>query len=348
MGDNLLASVIVVNYNGKEHLARCLESLSSTKEAEIIVVDNASSDGSADLVKSAFPEVQLIRSQTNLGFGEGCNMGARVAKGDYLAFINPDTIVEQDWLDALINALKNRPDAGMATSQILQMDQPDRISACGNDIHISGLTLGRGMGQIRDSFPEIEEVTAISGASFCVRSDTFYQIGGFDQDFFLYMEDTDLSLRMRLSGYKCLYAPQSVVYHDYTLNISPRKTFYQERNRYLMLLKNYRWLTLLIFLPVLLLAEVVTWGFVLLRDRKHARNKLQAYLWIPNHWKEINRHRSRVQQLRNVKDRDLLKPSQTRLAYEQTGGGTITRLAHIVFDSLFYILKQIALLLIWW
>ena len=141
MEDNLLASVIVVNYNGKEHLARCLESLSSTKEAEIIVVDNASSDGSADLVKSAFPEVQLIRSQTNLGFGEGCNMGAREAKGDYLAFVNPDTLVEQDWLEALINALKNCPDAGMATSQILQMDQPDRISACGNNIHISGLTL---------------------------------------------------------------------------------------------------------------------------------------------------------------------------------------------------------------
>jgi GT2 family glycosyltransferase len=162
------------------------------------------------------------------------------------------------------------------------------------------------------------------------------------------MEDTDLSLRMRLSGYKCLYVPQSVVYHDYTLNISPRKTYFQERNRYLMLLKSYRWQTLLILLPSLLLAEVVTWGFVLLRDRKHVGNKLQAYSWILNHWQEIKRKRSKTQQIRRVKDRDLLKPCTTRLAFEQTGNGAITGLAHIVFDSLFYILKQITLLMVWW
>jgi hypothetical protein len=115
-----------------------------------------------------------------------------------------------------------------------------------------------------------------------------------------------------------------------------------------MLLKSYRWLTLLILLPVLLLAEVVTWGFVLLRDRNHAGNKLQAYLWIFNHRSEIIRKRVQTQQLRRVKDRDLLIPSSSRLAFEQTGGGVLTWIAHIVFDPPFYILKQIALLLIWW
>ena len=342
------ASVIIVNYNSRNHLARCIESLSSMTNAKIFVVDNASSDGSADYIELEYPDVQLIRSQTNLGFAQGCNQGAKSADSEYLAFLNPDTLVEEDWLEALIKALNTHPDACLATSQILQMDQPDRISACGNDIHISGLTLGRGMGQKRDSYPKVEEITAISGASFCIRSKYFNQIGGFDQDFFLYMEDTDLSLRMRLVGHRCLYVPQSVVYHDYKLNINPRKTFYQERNRYLMLLKSYRWLTLLILLPVLLLAEVVTWGFVLLRDRNHAGNKLQAYLWIFNHRSEIIRKRVQTQQLRRVKDRDLLIPSSSRLAFEQTGGGVLTWIAHIVFDPPFYILKQIALLLIWW
>jgi GT2 family glycosyltransferase len=347
-GDIPLVSIIIVNYNSQDDLSRCLDSLTSTAETEVIVVDNASTDGSADYIELEYPDVHIVRSENNLGFGDGNNLGARIAHGRYLAFLNPDTLVEGGWLEALIQELENHPDAGMVTSQILQMDQPDRISACGNDIHISGLTLGRGMGQKRDSYKQVEEVTAISGASFCIRGDIFTQIGGFDQDFFLYMEDTDLSLRMRLFGRKCLYIPQSVVYHDYKLNISPRKTFYQERNRYLMLIKCYHWMTLFILLPVLLLAEVVTWGFVLLRDRKNAGNKFQAYLWILKNWKEINRKRVQTQQLRQVKDRDLLKNSISRLAYEQTGGGAIIWLAHIVFDSLFYIFKQFSLLLIWW
>jgi len=127
-----------------------------------------------------------------------------------------------------------------------------------------------------------------------------------------------------------------------------RKTFYQERNRYLMLLKSLRWRTLLVLLPALLLGEVVTWGFVLLRERQRLANKLRAYAWIVKHWGEVVESRRQTQALRTVRERDLIACCTHQLAFEQTGDGVVARWAHLVFDSLFFVLHRLALALIWW
>jgi GT2 family glycosyltransferase len=344
------ASVIIVNYNGKEVLEPCLSSLSDSlgSQDEILLFDNASTDGSPDFIEQSFPHIRVIRSKENLGFGSANNLAARQAAGQYLAFLNPDTTVEPGWLEALISILGSDPTIGLATSKILQMDDPDRVSGCGNEVHISGLALGRGMGMHRDAFPEIEDLAAISGASFAARKDVFEAVGGFDGDFFMYVEDTDLSFRTRLAGYRLVHVPQSVVYHDYTLSFGPQKTFYQERNRYVMLLKNLRWPTLLLLLPALILAEVVTWGFVLLREKRNLRNKLDAYRWILTHWPEIMAKRRQVQASRRARDRDLLARMTHRLAYEQTGTGVLTVLARLVFDPLFFLCHRLALIAVWW
>ena len=162
------------------------------------------------------------------------------------------------------------------------------------------------------------------------------------------MEDTDLSWRARLAGYRCLYVPSSVVRHDYTLRFGPQKTFYQERNRYLMWLKALRWPTWLTLVPVLLLGEVVTWGFVLLRDRQRCANKFRAYAWIVKHWPQVMEKRRRTQALRQVHDRDLLVRCAYRLEYEQSGGGWAARLASRVFDPLFFLLHRGALAVMAW
>jgi hypothetical protein len=138
------------------------------------------------------------------------------------------------------------------------------------------------------------------------------------------------------------------VYHDYSLRFGPRKTFYQERNRYLMLLKNLRWRTLLVLLPALLLAEAVTWGFVLLRDRRRAANKWRAYAWIMRHWSEVMASRRHVQAVRKGSDRDLVACCTHRLDFEQTRDGIVARLAQLLFDPLFSVLHRLALALIWW
>ena len=168
-----------------------------------------------------------------------------------------------------------------------------------------------------------------------MRRDLFEKLHGFDESFFMYMEDTDLSLRARLAGYKCLYVPNSLVYHAYELHFGPRKTYYQERNRYKMLLKVLHTRTLVALLPALLLAEVVTWGFVILSERRSWTNKLRAYSSIINEWSNLKQLRRQAQILRRVSDCELLAPTNYSLNYEQTGVGVAARVAHLLFDPLF-------------
>ena len=346
----LRASVIIVNYNGGEELWHCLASVVSAAPtgSEVIVVDNASTDASAGALERDFPPVRLIRSRTNLGFGGGNNLGAQSARGKFLVFLNPDTRVAEGWLAALLAPFEADPHVGLVTAKVLLAAQPDRINTCGNTVHLTGLTLCRGMGFPKSAFEKAEEVDAISGAAFAIRRETFDALGGFDDDFFLYLEDTDLSWRARLAGWRCWYAPDSVVFHDYTLRISPRKVFYQERNRYLMLLKNLRWPTLAVLLPALLLAEAVTWGFVLWGDRANLGNKLRAYGWIAAHRDSILQKRKTTQALRRIRDRELLRHIGYRLDFDQAGQGVTAALAHFVFDPLFFLLRQLALALVWW
>ena len=349
-GRPLRASIVIVNYNAKEKLLRCLESVqrSAKTDCEVIVVDNASSDGMADLIGSDFPEVTLIRSQTNLGFGAGNNLAAKRARGRYLIFLNPDTLVEQGWLEALIGLLENNAQAGLVTSKLLLADQPQRINTCGNSVHFTGLTLCRGLGESREAYDQIEEVNAVSGAAFAARYELVEALNGFDEDMFLYMEDTDLSWRARLLGWRCFYTPDSVVLHHYALRIGPLKVFYQERNRYLMLLKTLRWPTLLILVPSLLLAEVITWGFVMYNDRANFKNKLRAYTWVARNWSEIMRKRRDTQALRRVPDSELLRNTTFRLDFSQASNGLTGTLAQFLFDPLFLILRAVVMTLVWW
>jgi GT2 family glycosyltransferase len=344
------ASVIIVNHNGRAHLESCLRSLvfDDPQDYEIIVVDNVSSDGSADHVEWAFPSVRVIRNRINGGFGQGSNLGARCARGEYLAFLNPDTVAKPGWLSVLVLALKDRPWAGLATPKILLLSDPRRINTCGNMLHLTGLTLCRGMNLGRDAFAECEKISAISGAAFVVRRELFNALGGFDESFFLYMEDTDLSYRARLAGFECLYVPSAVVFHDYALRFGPSKTFLQERNRYLMLLKAMRWRSLLVLLPALIVAEFLTWGFVLLKERTQFRGKLRAYFWIARHWDHVLRLRRRVQAMRKRDDRELLAQSAHRLSFEQTGDGVIVLLARLMFNPTFFVLHRVSLALIRW
>lgn len=345
------ASVVIVNYNGGDQVTACLESVLADPAGaayQIILVDNASSDGSAQVVADRFPRLTLLRSQTNLGFGGANNLGARHARGDYLAFLNPDTVVTPGWLEALLAALEEEPQPALATSKILLLNEPERINTAGNEVHLTGLTLCRGAGLDSDRLDEPAEVTAVSGAAFAMHRELFEQLGGFDAEFFMYLEDTDLSLRARLAGARCLYVPRSVVYHDYELRFGPDKTYYEEHNRYRMVLKAFRWPTLLLLLPALLLAEVVTWGYVLLRDRPRWRNKLRAYAHLVHTWPGLRAARLQAQSLRRRPDRELLRAAHYRLDFEQTGAGLVADLAHVVFDPLFFVARKAMLAVIFW
>ena len=343
------ASIIIVSYNKRDDITRCLESVKQTAHPsfEVIVVDNASTDGSAS-VAAGFSDVITIFSDVNLGFGGGCNLGATRSRSKYLIFLNPDTVVDPGWLDALIRLLDKQPQVGLVTAKILMLNDPTRINTCGNTVHVSGLTLCRGLGVSSESFDREEEVDAVSGAAFAIRREVFESLGGFDETMFLYMEDTDLSLRARLAGWESMYAPESIVYHDYTLKIFPLKVFYQERNRYVMLLKSMKWPTLLVMLPALLAAEVITWGFVLLYDRSNVKNKLQAFRWVTGNWSRIMESRRAAQATRRTRDRELLRHTSSKLELVNARKGKLARFAQLGIDPFFFVLRALMLAVVRW
>jgi GT2 family glycosyltransferase len=339
----LKASIIIVNYNGLHFLKQCLNSLLKSNEGdtEIIVVDNASQDGSIEMINKYFPQVSLICLPENVGFGAGNNVGAREAHGEYLAFLNPDTVVEPGWLKGLIVPLEKNPLVGMTTSKILLMDKPDLINTCGNDVHISGLTLCRGLGAPASAYNQPADVNAISGAAFAIRRELFDKLGGFDPGFFLYMEDTDLSLRARLAGFKIVFTPDSVIYHDYALRFGTNKIYYQERNRYRMLFKCFNWRTLFALIPVLLIAEFATWGFILIQEPRNWRNKLRSYTWVFKHFNQIWISREQAQSLRTISDREVLPSLRTTLDFDQVGKGVAVRAARKLINPLFNVIGNL-------
>jgi len=344
------AGVVIVSYNAKQKLMTCLESLlaSLPEDCDLIVVDNASTEGNADAIAERFPDVKLIRSPVNLGFAAGCNLGAQHTRSRSLVFLNPDTTVEPGWLDALVAPLEANDRTGLATSRILLMCDPERLNTCGCNIHVTGLTLCRGMNRARDTYIGRDEVGAISGAAFAIRAELFERLGGFDETMFLYLEDTDLSWRARLAGWQTVYVPDSVVLHDYELRITPLKVFWEERNRYLMLIKSLRWPTLFLLAPVYGLAEVITWAFVLLKDRHNVGNKLRAYGWMIRNWRLIMRKRRETQRLREVRDREMLKSTGSRIDFGQASGGFVAAAARLVFDPIFYVMRAALLALVRW
>jgi GT2 family glycosyltransferase len=305
------ASVVVVSYNSAADLGTCLDALMPTlgSSDEAIVYDNASTDRSVEVASAR--GVRVVRSDANHGLGGGANRGAAAGRGQWIVFLNPDTMVEPGWLDALLAPLGEGP--AMATPRIVLMDEPGLVDACGNAVHLSGITVCRGYGQPASSFASRDSLLAVSGAAFAIDRVTFDRLGGFDERFFMYLEDTDLSLRAALAGVPIWSVPTSQVRHRHVASFGPQKLYWLERNRYLMLLKVWRGRTLLALLPTLALVELLVWGYALLRGRAALAAKARAWLWLAEHpWRLVGGRRQ-AQARRRVADDNLLARCPARI-----------------------------------
>lgn len=329
------ASVIVVAYNSRAYLARCIESVLSelAPDDELIVVDNGSTDGSADLALR-YPRVRLLRG-TNIGYAAGNNRGAAHARGDVLVFLNPDTALHSGALGALLAPYEQRADAVLTTACLVHMGQPEIVNSCGNTMHYTGLTYCRGAGRPRAAYDEPAEVDAVSGAAFAISRAAFEELGGFDESFFMYVEDTDLSWRARLAGCRCLYVAGAVVEHDYRPSYTPAKAFLLDRNRHLMLLKNLDRATYLRLVPGLLLGELVTGGYLLMRGPRFWGVKPRVYRALWRQRGALRRAHRAVQARRLTPDRVLIARMTHRLEFDQLAGARIARLAAALFHPAF-------------
>lgn len=310
-------TIIIVGYNSAHHLARCLDQLVDRVPAacEIIVVDNASHDETVALLARWADRVRCLPLAENRGFAGGNNAGAALATGEFLVFLNPDTVPQPGWLDALLRPLEQDASIGMTTAQLVLSEQPHLINACGNDITWTGLTVCRGLHQPASAWAQPADVAAVSGAAFAIRRTLFEQVGGFDDAYFIYYEDTDLSLRVQLAGYRIVYVPEAVVGHQYRFKFSPQKAYYQERNRWLTMFKTLRLRTLLLLLPGLLLGEVMAWVYAALHGPAHVRAKMQSWQWLWRHRAAVRAKRREIAAWRRISDRQLVSHWSARLRF---------------------------------
>jgi len=237
-GDDITVSAIVVNWNGREHLEVCLQSLlrQTLTSVEIILVDNGSSDGSVHFVQQRFgPAVRVLAHSTNLGYGRALNTGIAAASGRYIFALNNDTEIDPGCLHALAAAADRVTHAGSFAPKILFYRDRTTIDNVGHLLYPDGLSRGRGrLEPDRGQYDSEEEILLASGCAVLLRRAMLAEVGLFDEDLFAYCEDTDLGLRAQLAGWRCQYVPTAVVYHKYSASAgdySPLKAFLVERNR---------------------------------------------------------------------------------------------------------------------
>ena len=321
MTDNLpLCSIVVINYNGKDLLAQFLPSVVNLHypNKEVIVVDNASMDGSAEFVEAHFPEVKVVRSAENLGTAEGSNLGARHAHGEYIFWVSNDMELAPDLLDYLIETAESDPKIGICTCKMRRItaegEKLNIIDSVGANVDRFGFPDARGINQPdRGQLDHAGEVFFSFGGAMLIKRSVLEHIGGYDSALFTLGDDIDLCWRAHLAGYKVVVDPRAVLYHRVSATLGSsfgrsRKRYWSERHTLRVLLKNYAVTTLLWVLPcylALLLAEICF--FCVLRKFAIARADLEAVLWNIRKLPETLRLRREVQHLRRIPDREVQK-----------------------------------------
>lgn len=287
-----LASVIIPTLAADFRLRECVESLArqTRRDFEIIVVDNSG----AGLVRrnGSAPGARILENSRNAGFGAAINQGLEVSSATYIAILNDDAVAHPRWLDCLVRALARRPDAGMCAPAV-RLYREDRLDSAGMLVAPDASSKQRGHGRPPGDFPVAEEVLFPSGSAALYRRAMLEELGGFDNHFFLYCEDTDLGLRARWAGWKCLYEPEAVVEHHYSHSsgrASPLKAYYVERNRLFVLAKNFP-ARMLLAAPFATLARYLWHVWYLLEGRgSAARFRAEGYASPRMLWYVVRAH----------------------------------------------------------
>jgi GT2 family glycosyltransferase len=304
-------SVVIVNWNGLAYLPGCLDSLRGCgTPAELIVVDNGSTDGSLEYLR-AQPDVTVITYATNTGYAPANNAGIERAAGDFVLLLNNDTQVTPGFLESLLRVMQLMPDVGACQSKVLTYDVPARIDAYGSYLLPTGFLYHFGYGKPDPGPQAAFEIFAAKGAAMLLRASVLRQVGAFDPEFFAYLEDSDLSWRIWLGGWRVLCVPDSVVYHrgGATASRLPGEfiTFHSFKNRWCMLIKNLSlpaagWMLPLHFVLNLglIVVELVRgrWG--------SARGVTNALGWnVRNFHATLRKRRDVQRRIRRVSDRAL-------------------------------------------
>ncbi len=312
-----LVSIIVANYNGKHFLGECFASLENLdyprNRFEVILVDNASTDGSVEYTKKHFPWIRILQLDKNYGFCKPNNEGVKIAGGEYVVLLNNDTVVTKKWLSELVKGVLADDKVVCCASKMLYYDRKDLINTAGGKINIIGGGFYRGYGD-KDGpkYDKFEYAGFGCGAGVLVKRDFFQNIGGFDEDYFASCEEHDLGWKSWLYGYKVLYVPTAVMYHKESAtfgtksSFQPIKVYLITRNRLYNLTKNLE-------ARNVMKALFISFAFNLYRSIKYmvqgnfasVNSIAKAYVDFIKNFKKVLAKRKIAQKNRKLSDREL-------------------------------------------
>ena len=309
MNESPLVSVIVLNYNAGELLVNCVNSLKKSEytNLEILVVDNISSDGSQKKCKEQFPDIRLIQNEKNLGYCGGNNVGIREAKGEFIVILNPDTIVDPNWLNELIIAY-DKFGEGLYQPKILSLNEENIIQSTGNMLHVFGFGFARDKGnKIIDKIEEIEKIGYASGTCLFTSKKVIDKVGYLDEFLFLYHDDLDLGWRAAQIGINSYHVPKSKIFHveSYSLKWSAKKFYWLERNRKYCLLTHYSKETYEKMRFSLALVDLFVWAFYFSKGFLGA--KIKAEIENKKNKEHILRKYQELEDKKIITDKELIK-----------------------------------------
>lgn len=307
-----LVSIIIVNLNGEKHLETCLNSLKTVEDVlfELIIVDNGSYDNSINVIKKFFSKAKIIRNKKNLGFAKPNNQGANIAHGEFLLLLNNDTKLTRNFLKGLVLAMKDKS-VGACQPKILLMSDNKRVDCIGSFLTNTGFLYHFGFHKIDNPlYNRTLNIFSPRGACMLIRRKLFEDLGGFDEDFFAYFEETDLCWRIWLVGKKVAYLPQYVVYHQRGGTSSHMDNsfiqYHSFKNRICTLIKNLSFSKLFYIMPVhLVFCIVAIFAYLILGKVKNSIAILQALWWNVVNLKSILVKRKAIQDKRKISDDNL-------------------------------------------
>ncbi|HID53264.1 MAG TPA: glycosyltransferase family 2 protein [Anaerolineae bacterium] len=321
---NPVASIIIPHMNGKDLLQDCLDALrrQTFTDFEVLIVDNGSTDGSQEFVRTHYPEAQVIELGRNYGFTGACNRGWEASQGEFVILLNNDTEADPNWLAEVVGAFRRHPQAGIVASKMLLFDERDRFHTAGDFYRLDGIPGNRGVWQKDEGqYNDEERVFSACGGAAAYRRAMLEEIGFLDDDFFFSCEDVDMGWRANLAGWQTIYAPTAVVYHKLkATGGSVTGSYYDGRNFLYLIWKDYPGDLLRQNWRPILMAQLRITGSALRAWRGEAararlRGQMAGLLGIFKMWPK----RQQVQAIRRI-DNDSLTAVLTPVDDNETDG----------------------------
>ncbi len=333
---------IIISPNWKDYAEKYLEDCvvglrkqDYAGKMKIFLTDNETSEKSFQLISKIVPEAEFILNKNNDGFAKGNNDAMRLAVADnfdYIFLINMDAIAEPDCIRKLVETAESEKNIGAIQPRIMLWNEKNKINSLGNATHFLGFGYSRGYKeQYREKEKKVYDIGYFSGAAVLLRSSVFKNIGLFDEEYWMYNEDQELSMRIWLFGHRCVINEEAVAYHKYEFSKSIKQFYWMDRNRIIAILECYHALTLLLILPAFIIMEIGLILFSLKSGWFKEKLHVWKYFLSLKNWKYILKARKRNQNLRQIKESEFTRLFAGKIWYQEVDDWKL-RLINPVFD----------------